>query len=263
MGILGTNDANTLEDALIRDLEDGKLDTPFDRACLIASGVASEYKMRQYLDKIDQLVSRIDKETDVNKSTGQLLRAKMLFDWLQKNANEGVYNDCYDIKDTLNLRVGNCLSYSIRYTIVCRRYGIDMKNIFIPGHIYNMLDAGGQKQYFEHTHSDGIVKKADLFSPQKKVMQDKELVAEIFLYKARNANNDGKYEESAKYCRHVLVCNPDDNRPVIVLVDNHLARKNYKAALDDLNDFLERHPDEKKTFNKTYALLKKMCEKSK
>ena len=197
----------------------------------------------------------------INNATAPLFKAQLIFDWLQKNANEGTYNDCYDIRDTLNLKVGNCLSYAIRYTIVCRYFGIDIKNIFVPGHIYNMLLVEKQKHYFEHTHSDGIVKNADRDNSQKKIMSDLELIAEIFLYKARNANNEMKHEKSMKYCQHALTCNPYDNRPVILLLDNYIVKKRYEEAFRYLNDYISHHPDDKKTFKNTYTLLQRLCKK--
>ncbi len=245
----------------MHDMEDGQLDMPFENACLIASGVNTDKKMQTYLRKIDLLISRISHETDVNKTSDPIAKAGTIFDWLQKNANEGVYNDCYDIRDTLNIRVGNCLSYAIQFTIICRHFDIDIKNIFVPGHIYNMLVSSEQTRYFEHTHSDGIVKNADKYHPQKKIMKDKELLAEIFLYKARNANSDMKYEESCKNCQRALLCNPDDNRPVILLLDNHIAKKNYEEAFRYLNEYLSRHPDDKKSFKNTYILLQRLCKK--
>ncbi len=250
-----------LETSLIKDIEDGQLNMPFEQACLIASGVKTDKKLHAYLTKIDLLISRINNETDVNKTSEPIAKATTIFDWLQKNANEGVYKDCYDIRDTLNLKVGNCLSYAIRFTIICRHFNIDIKNIFIPGHIYNMLTYNGKTHYFEHTHSDGIVKKADLYSPQKKVMKDIELIAEIFLYKARNANNDTKYEESIENCQRALVCNPHDNRPVILLLDNYIAKKNYNEAFRYLNNYLCQHPDDKKSFKNTYTLLQRLCKR--
>lgn len=254
-------DTCSLERSLLDDVGDGRLDMPFEQACLIASGVDTDKKMRAYLTKIDLLISRISHETDVGKTSDSLAKAGKIFDWLQKNANEGVYNDCYDIRDTLNLKVGNCLSYAIRFTIICRRFGIDIMNIFVPGHIYNMLVSNGRTQYFEHTHSDGIVKKMDKYNPQKKVMKDEELIAEIFLYKARNANHDMKYEESWKNCQRALMCNPHDNRPVILLLDNYIAKKNYEEAFRYLNEYLSRHPDDKKSFKNAYILLQRLCKK--
>ena len=258
---INKKDPNRLEASLICDIQDGRLDMPFEQACLIASGVDTDKKMQSYLTKIDTLISRISRETCVNNITDPLTKAQFLFDWLQRNANEGTYNDCYDIRDTLNLKVGNCLSYAIRYTIICRHFGIDIKNIFVPGHIYNMLLVKEQKHYFEHTHSDGIVKNADRDNPQKKVMNDLELIAEIFLYKARNANNEMKHEKSIKYCQQALTCNPYDNRPVILLLDNYIAKKRYEEAFRYLNDYISHHPDGKKNFKNTYTLLQRLCKK--
>src|SRR3990170_9049844 len=111
---INKKDPHLLEASLICDIQDGRLDMPFDRACLIASGVNADKKMQSYLTKIGALISRINQETDVNNTTDLLTKAQLIFDWLQRNANEGTYNDCYDIRDTLNLKVGNCLSYAIR-----------------------------------------------------------------------------------------------------------------------------------------------------
>ncbi|MBI2470016.1 MAG: transglutaminase domain-containing protein [Planctomycetes bacterium] len=258
-GFTNKKDTNQLEISLINDIRDGRLDMPFEQACLIASGVDADKKMQSYLAKIDAIISRINRETDLNNTTDPLIRAQLIFGWLQKNANEGTYNDCYDIRDTLNLKVGNCLSFAIRYTVICRHFGIDIKNIFVPGHIYNMLIVNEREHYFEHTHSDGIVKNTDRDNPQKKVMNDLELIAEIFLYKARNANNEAKHEKSIKYCQQALMCNPHDNRPVILLLDNYIAKKNYEEAFLYLNDFISHHPNDKKSFKNTYTLLQRLC----
>ncbi|KAB2836153.1 MAG: transglutaminase domain-containing protein [Candidatus Brocadia sp.] len=257
----GAKGNNNLDSVLLNDIQDGRLDIPFDQACLIASGVDTDKKMQRYLKKIDLLISRIKQETDINTTSDPLKKAEIIFGWLHTSTNDGTYNDCYDFRDTLNLNVGNCLSYAIRFTIVCRYFGVDIKNIFIPGHIYNMLVFDGQTRYFEHTHSDGIVKKRDLYHPDKKVMKDEELIAEIFLYKARNANIDMKYEDSCSYCQRALMCNPHDNRPVILLLDNYIARKRYEEAFRYLSDHLSRHPDDMKSFKNTYVLLQRLCKK--
>lgn len=250
--------SNDKEMSLMKDMEDGRLEMPFEQACLIASGVNTDKKMSTYLAKINLLISRISQETDILKINDPLAKTRIIFNWLQKNAIEGIYDDCYDIKDALNLKVGNCLSYAIRFTIICRHFDIDIKNIFIPGHIYNVLVSDGQKYYFEHTHSDGIVKKSDLFHPQKRIMRDEELIAEVFLYKARNMNNEMKYGESIKYCQQALMCNPRDNRPVILLMDNYIAKKNYKEAFRYLDNYLSNNPDEEISLKKTHDLLKKL-----
>jgi len=258
---INKKDTNQLETSLINDIQDGRLDMPFEQACLIASGVDTDKKIKSYLTKIDALISRINREAYVSNTTDPLTKAQLIFDWLQRNANEGTYNDCYDIRDTLNLKVGNCLSYAIRYTIICRHFGIDINNIFIPGHIYNMLLVEKQEHYFEHTHSDGIVKNVDMNNPHKEIMSDLELIAEIFLYKARNANNEIKHEKSIKYCQQALTCNHYDNRPVILLLDNYIAKKRYEEAFRYLNDYISHHPDDKKTFKNTYTLLQRLCKK--
>ena len=92
-------------------------------------------------------------------------------------------------------------------------------------------------------------------------MNDLELIAEIFLYKARNANNEMKHEKSMKYCQQALMCNPYDNRPVILLLDNYIAKKRYEEAFRYLNDYITHHPDDKKTFKNTYILLQRLCKK--
>ena len=257
----GKTPGNALENSVIDDLHDGRLDVSLDRACLIASGVNTDKRLQAYLEKIDLLISRIDRGTDVNNINDPLTKARTIFGWLRNNASEGTYNDCYDIRDTLNLQVGNCLSYAIRFTIICRHCGIDIQNVFIPGHIYNALTSNGKTEYFEHTHSDGIVKSADMDSPGRKVMKDEELIAEIFLYKARNANNDLHYDESIKYCQWASKCNPDDSRPVILLMDNYIAKKKYEDAYLCLHDYISRHPDDKNSFKKTYKLLQRLCKK--
>ncbi len=90
---------------------------------------------------------------------------------------------------------------------------------------------------------------------------NEELIAEIFLYNARNANNDLHYDESIKYCQWASKCNPDDSRPVILLMDNYIAGKKYEDAFQCLNDYISRHPDDKNSFKKTYKLLQRLCKK--
>jgi len=250
-----------LETILIEDIRDGGLDTPFIQACLIASDVDTDKKMRKYMDKINNLIFRLNYETDAKSVNNPITKATIIFDWLQKNANDGTYKDCYDIKDTLNINVGNCLSYAIRFTILCRYYDVDIKTIFVPGHVYNMIEYEGQKKYFEHTHSDGIVKSGDLNNPQRKILNDIEVIAEIFIYKAKNYNTEMKYEKSLKYCQMALLCSPDDNRPVVLLIDNYIAEKRYNEAFQYLDTYLERHPDDRISFKNTYVILQKLCKK--
>jgi len=252
---------NNLEVSLIQDIADTHLDMPFGEACLIASGVKTAKKMREYRGKLNHLIYLIGMETGVAKTNDPFEKAQIIFDWLQTNANEGTYKDCYDVRDTLNLKIGNCLSYAVRFTVICRYYGVDVKNIFIPGHIYTLLEINGQIRYFEHTHSDGIVKKIDKDVLQKKVMRDEDVVAEIYLYRAHNANNDLQYEESSKDCRLALMFKPRDSRFIILLLDNYIAKKNYHEAFLCLNKYLDLYPDDKKSLNNTYNLLQRLDKK--
>ncbi|MEK6729440.1 MAG: transglutaminase-like domain-containing protein [Planctomycetota bacterium] len=252
---------NNLEASLIKDIADGRLDMTLEEACLIASGVNSAKKMREYREKMNHLISLIGQETGVTKTTDPFAKAQILFDWLQTNANEGTYKDCYDVRDVLNLKIGNCLSYAVRFTVICRYYGVDVKNVLIPGHIYNLLEINGQTRDFEHTHSDGIVKKMDKDDPMKRVMKDEEVVAEIYLYRARNANNDLRYEESSKDCRLALMFNPHDSRFIILILDNYIAKKNYHEAFVCLNEYLTLYPDDKKSLKNTYNLLQRLDKK--
>ncbi|MDR4508091.1 MAG: transglutaminase-like domain-containing protein [Candidatus Brocadiaceae bacterium] len=251
------DNSSRLDLLLLHDMEDGRLDMPLAQAALIASGVNTEKKMHVYLAKIDSLISRINRETNILYTSDSFSKAESIFDWLQSNANEGVYPDCYDFRDTLNLRIGNCLAYSIRFTILCRYYAVDAKNIFVPGHIYNLHISGKKKQYFEHTHSDGIVKKNDLNNSQKKFMRDEELVAEIFLYRAREEHREKQYDASTRFCQYALLCNPNDSRPVILLLNNYIAKEEYTVAFHCLDEFLIDHPNDKDIFQKTYALLRR------
>lgn len=252
---------NDIEMSLLRDIKDSHLDMPLDRACLIASGVHNNRKIQAYQKKIDLLILQITKETNVNSVENPIEKAKTIFDWLKENASEGSYRNCYDFKDTLNIKVGNCLSYAIRFTILCRHFDVEIMNIFVPGHIYNMVSDNDHDHLFEHTHSDGIVKKKDRYHPQRKIMKDVELVGEIFLYKARNYNTNADYDKSVKFCEQAMLCNPEDNRPMILLLDNYIAKKEYEMAFIHLDKYLEQYPDEKNFFNKTYILLKKLCDK--
>jgi hypothetical protein len=252
---------NNLEASLIKDIADGRLDMTLEEACLIASGVNSAKKMREYREKMNHLISLIGQETGVTKTTDPFAKAQILFDWLQTNANEGTYKDCYDVRDVLNLKIGNCLSYAVRFTVICRYYGVDVKNVLIPGHIYNLLEINGQTRDFEHTHSDGMVKKMDKDDPMKRVMKDEEVVAEIYLYRARNANNDLRYEESSKDCRLALMFNPHDSRFIILILDNYIAKKNYHEAFVCLNEYLTLYPDDKKSLKNTYNLLQRLDKK--
>src|SRR3990167_10596360 len=65
---INKKDTNQLETLLINDIQDSRLDMPFDQACLIASGVATDKKMQSYLTKIYTLTSRINQETDINNA---------------------------------------------------------------------------------------------------------------------------------------------------------------------------------------------------
>src|SRR4030065_2009651 len=70
---------NACEMSLLRDIKDNYLNMPFDRACLIASGVHSDKKIQAYQKKIDLLISRITKETSVNNIDNPVEKAKTIF----------------------------------------------------------------------------------------------------------------------------------------------------------------------------------------
>lgn len=92
-------------------------------------------------------------------------------------------------------------------------------------------------------------------------MKDIGLVGEIFLYNARNHNINGDFDASIRFCEQAMMCIPDDNRPMILLIDNYVAKKEYELAFLHLDKYLEQYPAERKFFNKTHLLLKSLCDK--
>jgi hypothetical protein len=147
--------AQTLEEHLRQDIEDGRLDD-FSKieAAFILSGVDNPDSLRACVRWHDDLVGTI--ENFRFQMTDRVESARKVFGylhgvWLKKY--ETGATTLLDIKDR---KTFNCVSDTILFNLTCERLGWDTEAFETPSHVYSVFEAIGVRVTVENTSAMGF-----------------------------------------------------------------------------------------------------------
>jgi tetratricopeptide (TPR) repeat protein len=162
------------------------------REVLIASGLESEDRIREYVAKLDSLSQEYIPRELVDAPP--LEKAKMVFDTLWEDrpnrySRQGQFrfNQVIDAQvDRANRPVGNCLGLTVLYNCLLKRIGIQAQAVYLENafeigpHVLTRLKIGSLTIDVENILPDGFGYKGHKENPSRTEWGDKELVADIY-----------------------------------------------------------------------------------
>jgi tetratricopeptide (TPR) repeat protein len=193
----------------------------FVEQALIASGVTEEYRVRQYLHKLDQLVFEFMREANGQRNFSSLPEA--LFNWLwRKRPGRYAVNGSFRLGEVIdaemsegNESVGNCLGLTLLYNSLLRKIGIhaqalQLENAFGSGpHVLTVLRIWGTAIDIENILPGGFDFRGHKEGPYRLEWGDRELVADIYQSTATELFQKGQFESALRNYDIALKLNPE------------------------------------------------------
>ncbi len=197
-----------LEESLLEDARDGKLDIGLGRAAFIASGVQSEAEVDRFVGKVDRLCDEIVAELALAESE-EVEKAKAIFDWLwEKKPDRYQSGGSFRLTDVVDAQlsekpgaVGNCLGLTILYNVLGQRFGLNLKAAHLDHvwgrgpHDLSVLYTKAGTVDIENISKYGFNCQDYLNNPQRKEWGDIELVADIYNSRGNSEGDDENFEK--------------------------------------------------------------------
>ncbi len=193
----------------------------FVEQSLIASGVTDEYRVREYLHKLDQLL--LDFKHEVNGKQNFFTMPQALFTWLWKHKpNRYKANGSFRLNDVIDAEmtevhqpVGNCLGLTLLYNCLLRRRGVHsqalhLENAFGVGpHVLTLLKTDVATIDVENILPSGFDYGGHKENPSRREWGDKELVADIYQSTATELFHKRQFESALRNYDMTLKLNPE------------------------------------------------------
>ena len=206
----------------------------------IASGVTDEYRVREYLHKLDQLV--LDFKQEVNWKRKFFSLPEALLNWLwMKKPNRYEVNGSIRLNEVIDAEmsegdqpVGNCLGLTLLYNCLLTKMGIhaqalNLENAFGVGpHVLTVLRIYDATIDIENILPDGFDYGGHKGNPSRLEWGDKELVADIYQSTGTELFQKGLFDEALKNYDMALKLNPEYEKAKInraILLDRMTMEK--------------------------------------
>lgn len=274
------------ETALLKDAEDGQLDTwSFAEASLISSGVVDAGQRAQMLAQLDALTEEARSVTDAESTT--FGKGRVLLTWLHEGVmSEGYVEAQTNMSDVLENQLYNCVSSATLYNIIGRRLGLDARGIEVPDHAFTILYDGTDHVDVETTtpagfdpardraamnafaQTTGYTYINDTHRAKRREIDDAGMIALTYYNHGVTATNENDYPSALLYYFRALSLDPRNKSAVkntLAVLGNwsnqEIENGNYELAVDVLNAALRFAPtDNTSRHNMRYVLSKAMQE---
>jgi regulator of sirC expression with transglutaminase-like and TPR domain len=232
-------------------------------ACLlIAQDAYPDLDIAHYLARIDALAATVRRRVAVDAFAAQKLVAlnRHLFDELGFRGNAGDYYDPRNsyLNQVLERRIGIPITLSILYMEVGRRLGLRLQGVSFPGHFLVMLRVSGGQLVLDPFCSGETLSESTLRARLARVLPQSEAdTLPLFLQAATPRQILARLLRNLKgiYLQSEEAQNTLEVMQRMVMVAPHAAEEVrdrglayykldcFRAALSDLQDYLERCPD--------------------
>ena len=161
--VSGHDEANSADETrLFGDVAAGKLASwSFADLAFIASGATDTSKRKEYLKRLDEM--EVKARDALKDATSTRQRADKLLRFLHAGPMAGGYETRQtSLAELLDTKKYNCVSSSVLFNVIGRRFDLDLKavdipaNGFLPGHVYSILRTDGAIIDVETTNKEGF-----------------------------------------------------------------------------------------------------------
>jgi len=277
-------DIHSDEIALLKDAEDGELDTwSFAEASLISSGVVDASQRAKLLEQLDAVTEEARTVTDNENSAFD--KGRVLLKWLhERSMSEGYVEAQTDMAEVLRGNVYNCVSSATLYNIVGRRLGLDARGIEVPDHAFTILYDGTEHVDVETTtpggfdpardraamnefaRTTGYTYISDKHRAKRRELDEAGMVALTYYNHGVTATDANEFASALLYYFRALSLDPRNNSAIKNTLavlgkwsNQEIDNKNYGLAVNILNAALKFAPaDYTARHNMRYALSEAM-----
>ena len=203
----------------------------FEREALIASGATKEGRIQAYLCKLDDLLFQFEQDILCREDT--LLVARHLFAWLwQKKPNRYQAGASFQLHHVIKAQrnegrepVGNCLGLTLLYNSLLKRKNIDASAVYLDNafgigpHILTSLTSQKRAIDVESIFSHGFDYKEHCNDLTRRVLGDRELVAEIYNSAGDECFMSGEFDKALRNYEMAIHLDPNHERaPLNILI---------------------------------------------
>ena len=186
------------------------------RFAYIASGVP-ENQIARYKGVVDKITTALASAIAAKQvSDAPEKRAEFILEWLHQNFFGRYAPHQTRVDEMLESRTFNCVSSSVLYNAICRKFGIHVTGVIVPDHAFSQLKLPKMKIDIETTIRYGFdpTSKKELFNefgkltgfvyvPQKNYRKrsevgDKEMIALIYSNRYKDLSAQRRYAQAAK-----------------------------------------------------------------
>lgn len=234
---------------MLADAADGRLEafSTFE-AALIAGAVSGEAVRRDSLSRLERLVERLPNTPDAletARAAHRLLREDVLTGPFQ--------DDAFDVAATLRGGPYNCLTATILLNELCRRRGLKVAAMFVPGHVYTRIEAAPPFDV-QITCADWFAQfsagRSDPPNAAPRRLGETKLLARIYYNRGVRAHRGDDCESAVALLRSAVSLDPGDEasgRNLLAAQNNwalqQCGRGRYAAALEILASAGRDAPD--------------------
>lgn len=225
-----------LEDRLLADAADGKLDQlGLASAAFIASGATDDKRLARYVSQFKSLVDQAKAAVHAAGKT-DAEKGRLVFAWLHQGFFARYRSNWTDLTDVFDTREFNCVSSATLYNAVGEQFGLDLRAIEVPDHVFSLLAAGAELLDVETTtpagfnpvrdpaalqefqKRTGFVYIEDRHSRQRREVGDVGLVAIVYYNRGVGFSDAGKHAEAAACYMKALDLDPGNSSALRNLV---------------------------------------------
>ncbi len=252
----GAETRSASESRLLHDARDGRLDefTLFE-AALIANGIESVEQCQQFQAILDAAASEFAPQ--LAKLEPPLTRAGKLFRLMHARLLAGTYQaDCTQLSRTLTDGDYNCVSATVLFHVLCRRFGLDPVAVSTPTHVYSRLNIAGEPFEIQTTCPTWFELPADQRaaaspapSSDMREISDVELVAKVFYNRGVRCLEAERFAQAEAAFRKSLLLDPRDttaNENLLATLNNwalaECDQQDFEQAIRLLDQGLELDP---------------------
>jgi regulator of sirC expression with transglutaminase-like and TPR domain len=172
-GVGNASIVETFSTLVHADIEDERIDL-LRAALTIARTEYTDLDLRNYVNRVEALASKVRLQTSVQSSVLDLVNAlnRVLFQEMKFRGNREDYYDPRNsfLNDVLERRLGIPITLSVLYMEVARRIGLPLAGVGMPGHfLLKVYDVEG-RQILIDPFNDGAMLNAEDCEQRMKVV---------------------------------------------------------------------------------------------
>lgn len=252
--VMNSLEKGSLEEAFFKDASDGKLDrVSLELASLIASGISGA-SFEKYLKKVDAIQNSISSDHSF-RNLSKEEKPRYILRWLHRYLLLEYKAYASSMKKILFTGEYNCVSSTILYNALLRRYNYNVNAIQTQTHVFSKIKFHKRDIEVETTHTFGydpgkrfyrsfkgyvefIIVRPEEYSGKKRLLDDIGLVATIYFNRSFQQVESGDFKNALMNYAKGYLLDPGFPNAREYIADLYLCLGNRFYEIDRYQDAL-------------------------